>query len=232
MDGERREGAPQADLRSITRIVLRPYGSALPLGFFGFGMGIAIITAFGYGLIPPEDQRAAGIMMLAFAVPLEGLAAVFALLSRDAAAASAMGMFTASWTVNGITFLTSPAIRPDPAIGVFTSMLTLFLIGLTLISFRGKPMLGVFLVLAVVRMAAYAGQQFQGGPAYGQIANACGALLVVASLYGGFAFLLEDIQHREVLPVFRRGDAKQAMEGGLESQLAEVDTEAGVRQQL
>ena len=220
------------DLRGITRIVLRPFASALPLGFFGFGMGVAIVTAYGYGIVPPSDHVAAGLMMLAFAAPLEIAAAVFALLSRDAAAASAMGIFAASWVVNGATYVSTAQIAPDPASGVFTAMISLYLIGLCAISFRGKPMLGVFLVLATVRAIADAVMEFGGPPLAGEIMNGCGVLLVLASLYGGFAFLIEDVQHRELLPVFRRGQAKAAMQGGLAAQLRDIDREAGVRTQL
>lgn len=51
-------------------------------------------------------------------------------------------------------------------------------------------------------------------------------------MYGGLAFGLEDVQQRTVLPLFRRGAARDAIEGSLEEQLRGLATEAGVRQQL
>jgi hypothetical protein len=51
-------------------------------------------------------------------------------------------------------------------------------------------------------------------------------------MYGGLAFLLEDVQKEQVLPVFRRGASKDALEGDLAAQLQQLADEAGVRQAL
>jgi hypothetical protein len=52
------------------------------------------------------------------------------------------------------------------------------------------------------------------------------------ALYGGLAFLLEDLRGEPVLPVFRRGEARTSFEAGLADQLDRLDNEAGVRKQL
>ena len=49
---------------------------------------------------------------------------------------------------------------------------------------------------------------------------------------GGLAFLLEDVLGGQVLPVFRRGASKESIEGGLDTQLAGLADEAGVRKAL
>jgi len=51
-------------------------------------------------------------------------------------------------------------------------------------------------------------------------------------MYGGLAFLLEDVQRRQVLPVFRRGSSRESIEGDLHAQLRELADEAGVRKTL
>jgi hypothetical protein len=61
---------------------------------------------------------------------------------------------------------------------------------------------------------------------------ALGMALVVMSLYGGTAFLIEDLKQRPVLPLGRRGQARSAMQGSLADQLRTVPNETGVRQQL
>jgi hypothetical protein len=60
----------------------------------------------------------------------------------------------------------------------------------------------------------------------------CGLPIVVAGTYGGLAFLIEDTSQRTILPLFRRGAARAAMEGDLGDQLKRIANEAGVRQQL
>jgi hypothetical protein len=50
-------------------------------------------------------------------------------------------------------------------------------------------------------------------------------------MYGGLALGLEDARQREVLPLFRRGNAVEAFRG-YEEQLDRLEVEAGVRQQL
>ena len=217
---------------AMTRIVLRPLGSGLPLGFFGFGVGILLATALQLGYIPASEQQHVAIVGLAFSAPLELLAAVFALLSRDAGAAIAMGMFACFWAATGIGWLMAPFGAPSVTTGLLDLMLATFLAGLAAITLLGKPMLFVFLVLEVFRMAA-TGLISLGiqGP-YPLISDVTGILLVLASIYGGLAFLFEDVRQRELLPVFRRGQARKALEGSIEGQLERIEHEAGVRQQL
>jgi len=52
------------------------------------------------------------------------------------------------------------------------------------------------------------------------------------SMYGGLAFLLKDLQGRTVLPLFRIGSSRQAIEAGLGTQLESLENEAGVRRPL
>jgi hypothetical protein len=68
-----------------TRIVLRPIGSGLPLGFFSFAIGMVIAACQALEWIPVDEQRQVGMVQMAFVFPLELLASVFAFLARDTA---------------------------------------------------------------------------------------------------------------------------------------------------
>ncbi len=46
------------------------------------------------------------------------------------------------------------------------------------------------------------------------------------------AFGIEDVQHKTVLPLGRRGEAAEAFEGDLSQQVGPVGSEAGVHKQL
>jgi hypothetical protein len=62
------------------RIVVRPYATALPLGFFSFGVGMLILAGLGNGWLPASEQHTAGLLLAAFVFPLETIAVLFAFL--------------------------------------------------------------------------------------------------------------------------------------------------------
>ena len=124
---------------SATRIVLRPLGSVLPLGFFAFGAG-ALITAFwDLHWISQTEYEPAALALIAFVAPLELLACIFAFLSRDAAGGTAMGLFATTWAVFA-TFWLSVGPLQSPALGVFSVMLTGSVLCLSIVSLPGNPL--------------------------------------------------------------------------------------------
>src|SRR3954454_2668158 len=84
-----------------TRIVLRPIGSGLPLGFFSFGIGMLLLASSGIGWIPVDEQKDVGMLLMAFVFPLELLATIMAFLARDTLGATTLGLFTTSWLALG-----------------------------------------------------------------------------------------------------------------------------------
>src|SRR5881392_1838366 len=68
----------------------------------------------------------------------------------------------------------------------------------------------------------------------GQLDASVGYFLIAfcVAMYGGIAFLLEDMLGRTVLPLGRRGGSRRAMEGDLDEQLQGLADEAGVRHTL
>ena len=87
--------------RDQTRIVLRPIGSGLPLGFFSFGIGMLLLGCSGIGWIPAGEQKDVGMFLIAFVFPLELIATVVAFLARDTLGATTLGLFTTSWLALG-----------------------------------------------------------------------------------------------------------------------------------
>jgi hypothetical protein len=59
-----------------------------------------------------------------------------------------------------------------------------------------------------------------------------GLVLAALAVYAAFALELEDAAHRTILPVLRHGQGAEALTGGLDSQLAGLGREPGVRPQL
>ena len=57
--------------REQTRIMLRPIGSSLPLGFYSFGIGMLLLGCTGIGWIPVSEQKNVGMMLIAFVFVLK-----------------------------------------------------------------------------------------------------------------------------------------------------------------
>jgi succinate-acetate transporter protein len=216
----------------IIRAVVRAYGSALPLGFFCFGIGMLLLGAIAVGWVAGNDVHVAGFFLAAFVFPLEFLTCIIAFLARDGATASTLGLFSTSWLAFGLDdLLTSPA-TVSAAEGVFLIGFTVMIAMLAGTTFSTKPLLGLLLMISSLRSLLDGIYQF-GGPHALSVASGVDAIVIfAAAAYLGLAFLLEDTKQRAVLPTLRRGAAEQAIEGDLGQQLARVQDEAGVRRQL
>jgi hypothetical protein len=77
---------------AATRIVLRPLAGSLALGFVGLSMATITVTALQLGWIPTAQQHEVAIALLAFVVPIQGIASIFGFLGRDGVAATGMGI--------------------------------------------------------------------------------------------------------------------------------------------
>jgi hypothetical protein len=56
------------------RVVVRPYGSAVPLGFFAFGIGMFLYAALDAPWVKQADAPSIDLILLAFVAPLEIIA--------------------------------------------------------------------------------------------------------------------------------------------------------------
>jgi succinate-acetate transporter protein len=214
-----------------TAIVLRPVGSGLPLGFFSFGVGMLVLGCQAIGWIPVSEQHDGGMILMAFVFPLELLATVFAFLARDTLGATTLGLFTTSWLTLGWTQLASPPGKTSVTVGIYLFGFAAAVALLAMLSTAGKPFFAVLLTLAATRMALSGAWEAGAGKELYRVSGGFGIALAALAMYGGAALGLEDAQQREVLPLFRRGAAAESFEG-LEQQLARLEAEPGVRQQL
>jgi uncharacterized protein len=214
-----------------TRIVLRPIGSGLPLGFFSFAIGMLLLGCLALGWIPEDEQRQVGMLLMAFVFPLELIATIFAFLARDTLGATTLGLFTTSWLTLGWTAFDSPPGSTSVALGIYLFGFATAVLLLATLSTLAKPFFSVLLLAAAARMVL-AGAWDVGGPHVLVTISGVVALgLTVLAMYGGVALGLEDARQRDVLPLFRRGGADEAFQG-YEQQLERLEAEPGVRQQL
>lgn len=223
-----RDGSPH----SQATIFLRPIGSALPLGFFAFGVGMLILATQAIGWIPVGEQKDAAIVLIGFVFPLELVATVFAFLSRDTLGATTIGLFATSWVTFGWSLYTAAPGSTAVTLGIYMFGFTTAILLLAALATGGKPFFTVLLMVAGARMIL-AGLYEVGaaGKTVFEVSGGFGLALSVLAMYGATALALEDAHQREVLPLFRRGAAAQSFEG-YERQLDRLEREAGVRQQL
>jgi len=213
------------------RIFLRPIGSALPLGFFSFGIGMLLLGTQALTWIPLHEQKNVGMMLVAFVFPLELLATVVAFLARDTLGATTLGLFTTSWLSLGWAEISSPPGTKSATTGIYLFGFATVAVLLALMSTLGKPFFSALLIVAATRMVLAGWYEAGGSHEWNRIAGGFAIALAALALYGGTALALEDARHRELLPLFRRNAADEAFQG-YEAQLARIEREPGVRQQL
>ncbi len=90
--GERPDSAPGEAREPYSRIVVRPLGSPLPLGFVGLSGGTFVLAGLQLGWVPTAQAHAVALVLLAFVFPAQALASVLGFLCRDAVAATGMGV--------------------------------------------------------------------------------------------------------------------------------------------
>jgi uncharacterized protein len=219
-------------LTDHTRIVLRPVGSGLPLGFFAFAIGMLLLAGAAIGWIPSDEQRDVGTVLIAFVFPLELIATIFAFLARDTLGATTLGLFATSWLTFGWIDRSAPAGSTSIAVGVYLFGFAAAALLLATLSTLGKPLFSGLLVAAAARMVLAGLHEGRGAHELYRVSGGVALGLSVLALYGGVALGLEDARQRQVLPLFRRGGAVAAFHGGYEQQLERLEAEAGVRQQL
>jgi hypothetical protein len=214
------------------RIMVRPIASALPLGFFSFGMGMLLLAGAGNGWLPVSEQHTVGLLLAAFVAPLEFTAAVVAFLARDTFGATGLGLFSSSWFAIGLADLTGTPGVLSRTLGLYEFGFAFTVAVLAVAAMMGKPLIGTIMLAASSRSALAGAYEWGAPKSVNTVGSWIALAIFVTAVYGGLAFLLEDVRQESVLPVFRRGASKESIEGNLQDQLRGVGQEAGVRQAL
>ena len=219
----------ESDLRSMTRIVLRPIGSPLPVGFFTVAIDNVVVSSLQWGIIPASADRAVGLIVFT-AFVVQTIVGIFALLARDSAAGTLMLSFATTWLADALVYGLHPSGAAQ-ALGIFSITFAVF-VAIMLTSALPKRALAAVLTAAVPRFLISGIADITGSHAVAQAAAVLGYLLAAVAMYTAFALLWEDSRGRELLPVGRRGPALRATTGGLADGLRDIERQAGVRRTL
>ena len=225
------QGRDPGSPTGVTRVVVRPIGTPLPLGFLGLLVATLGFSALQLGWVPPSQTAAVALGVLGLTVPLQLLSSVLGFLARDPVAGTGMGVLAGTWGAVALATLQGAPGATSPGLGVLllasaAAMLVPAVAGVTKLAATGV------MALTSVRFALTGVAELTDGQAWLTAAGVAGVVLAVAALYAALAFELEDARHRTVLPLGRRGSGGNALTGSVEDELRDVVHEAGVRKQL
>jgi hypothetical protein len=214
------------------RIVLRPIGSPLPLGFVALGAGSITLSGLQIGWLPTMESHQVALVLLVFVAPLQLLSAVFGFLARDSVGGTGMGMLAGSWLVIGTVGISSPAGSTTRVLGLVLCFVSVGLLVPIVAAWLGKILAALVMLGAAVRFGLTGITEITGSPSWEHASGWWGFGLALLALYAAFAFEIEDTRRRTVLPTGRHGAGLAAMNGTLHDNLERVVHEAGVREQL
>ena len=216
-------GADSASAPVVSRVVLRPLATPLPLGFLGLMVATTAFAAVQLGWVAPDQGRFAAYAALLLTTPVQLIASAFGFLSRDPVAATGMGILAGTWAAVAISTLTSPPGALSPGLGVVLICAAAALAVPGTSAAAEKPLIGGVVLLSALRFLVTGIAMTTGDHAWLTAAGWVGLALGVASLYAALALELEGVHRREVLPVLRRGPG---------AEWTATHEEPGVRAQL
>jgi succinate-acetate transporter protein len=219
------------DTADHARVVLRPVGNPLPLGFLGQFVATVSFSALQLGWIAPGDARSVALAALLLTVPVQLIASVFGFLCRDPVAGTGLGILAGAWGTVGVTTLVAPAATARPGLGVVllagaAAMLVPASGG------RVKRVAATVMAVGAVRFSVTGVADLTGAAGWRTAAGCVGLGLAAISFYAALAFELESTEEREVLPIGRHGAARTAVPADEAAQLRGVAHEPGVRKRL
>lgn len=213
-------------------MVLRPIGNPLPLGFLALAAATLLVSGLQLGWLAPAQGGDVALILIAFVFPLQLVSSVFGFLGRDVVAGTGMGVLAGTWISIGLVTLTSPAGSTSDALGLFLLIAGSAMLVPAAAASTGK--LAAFAVLAgtALRFLTTGLYQLTASDAWEATAGVVGLVLCALAVYAAAAMALEDARRQTILPLGRRGEGRAALRAGLDGQLARVEREAGVREQL
>jgi uncharacterized protein len=200
-----------------SRIVLRPLGNPLPLGFLALAAGTLLVSGLQLEWLQPTDGAQVALILIAFVFPLQLVASVLGFLARDVVAGTGMGILGGTWLSIGLVTLTGEPGATSDALGLFLLLAAVAMLVPAAAAAPGKLVATAVLATTSLRFATTGLYQLTASDDWKAAAGAVGLVLCALALYAALAMALEDALGRTLLPLGRR---------------AAIDGEPGIRDQL
>jgi uncharacterized protein len=208
------------EVNAATRVMLRPIGNPLPLGFLALAGATLLVSGLQLGWLSSSDGGDVALILIAFVFPLQLLTAVFGYLGRDVVAGTGMGILCGTWLSVGLVTLTSPAGSTSDALGLFLLLAAVAMLIPALAALTGKLVAVAVLGTTALRFACTGMYELTVSDTWTDIAGVVGLALCAIAIYAALAIAMEDARRQTVLPTGRRGAGR------------DVEDEAGIRAQL
>ncbi len=201
-----------ADDTPRAHIFLRPIGTPLSLGMAGLAIASLVQSGFDLHWIAKSQGLEVGLVLLAVPFFLQFLASVLSYLARDGTMGTAVGVLSASWLAIALIHIASRGGHRSGALGLMLLaaggilLLTALAIGAT------KLLPSAVFGVAGIRFALSGVFELGGRHPWETAAGIAGLVVVALAAYGVLAFDLEGMHHRAILPTFRRGRARAALQ--------------------
>jgi succinate-acetate transporter protein len=218
---------------ATARVVVRPIGSPVALGFFGLAAASFVLGGLQVGWVSPSEGKKVALALILFAFPAQFLAGVLAFLARDGIVGSAMTELGLIWLVVGMTLHTSVPGSTSGALGLFLIFAAVSMLATAAVSTTARFVAAAIFATAALRFLLVAVYELSGNKGWEDAAGIVGIGLAALAVYAAFGSELEDALRRTVLPLGRRGEAKKAVSADtLAEQVQQAHTEPGVRPKL
>lgn len=214
------------------RVVLRPIGSPLPLGFLGLAVATLTVAGLNLGWVPTSEQYQVGLVLVTFAFPLQIVATVFGFLARDPVVASGIGVQAGTWLTLGLMLLLSTPGSTSATTGLFLFVAAAGLSSSVAVAAASKVVPALVMFGTVVRFVLTGVYERTAASGWEHAAGWEGLGLCILAIYTALAVDVESVRHDTLLPIGRFGAGKQALAGGPAEQVSNVVNEPGVRKQL
>jgi succinate-acetate transporter protein len=221
-----------AAVQGAARIFLRPLGNPLPLGFLALAGGTLLISGLQLDWLKTADGKQVALILAAFVFPLQLLASLLGFLARDVVAGTGMGVLSGTWLSIALVQLTSPAGTTSDALGLFLLLAAIAMLVPAAVAATGKLVAAAVLACTALRFATTGLYQLTASELWRDVAGIVGLVLCALAVYAAAAMALEDGTRRTVLPLGRRGLGEASLTAGFKEQVARIEHEAGVREQL
>src|ERR1700712_1825606 len=169
------------------RIVLRPIGSPLPLGFAAFGIGSFWFAMEQPWVLQVRLGPSVNLLLTVFLAPLQLIAALCCFSARETLAATGLSLLSLSWPA---VYVVSSGLEPgmtSPVLGCFYLVLSAFLLLLAAPGLIGKPLIGSLIVVAATRFLFGGLYELTESTNLERVAGILGLLITLIGLYGALA---------------------------------------------
>ena len=175
----------------------------LPLGFLALAVGTLMLAGLQLGWVDQAEGGLVALMILAFVVPLQGLASILGFLTRDVGVGTGMGILSGTWAATALVTRDLPPGGTSDALGLFLVAAGAALLIPATVAASQKLVPAAVMTTAALRFALTGVAELTGSAAWKHTAGVVGVILAGLAVYAAAALALEAAAGHAVLPVLR-----------------------------